>query len=172
MLISLSILGVVFLFSLPTAIYYVENTRADTRIIQLYSTLLFARNMALASDQIVLICPTDDLHQCNGNWSDKLMVFTDQNENQQVDGTDRVLRVLEPNTNGSLKWTAFGSNRYLKFVPYGFSNQQNGTFIYCGPSSKVKMSRGIIISKSGRARFAEMTDQGGIIDANNQEIQC
>ncbi|NNM59822.1 MAG: prepilin-type N-terminal cleavage/methylation domain-containing protein [Legionellales bacterium] len=172
LLIALSIIGIVLAFSLPQIVNYTEQTHADTRIIQLYNVLTFARNHALASNMDVILCPSANLQTCGGNWSGNLIVFSDTNKDNKHNMDEPVLRVLEPNIKGSLTWKAFGSANYLKFVPYGFSNQQNGTFIYCSPSHQFTLSRGIIMNKSGRARFAEITDEGGIIDANGQEIRC
>ncbi len=171
-LIGLTICAIVLTFSLPFLVNYHEQTQADTRIIQLYNLLNFGRNTALASDTNVILCPSINSQTCGGSWSGNLILFSDKNKNQQHEPNESILRVLEPNMSGSLSWKGFGSANYLKFVPYGFSNQQNGTFIYCSPSHQFTLSRGIIVNKSGRPRFAEITDQGGIIDANGHETYC
>lgn len=100
------------------------------------------------------------------------MVFIDQNHNQRRDNNEQILRLLQPNTAGKLSWSGFGAASYLIFLPYGFTNQQNGTFIYCSPSHQISQTRGIIINKSGRARLAKVTNQGGIINANGEEVHC
>jgi type IV fimbrial biogenesis protein FimT len=166
------IVSVLLMMGLPMLNNYMEQTRADVRIMQLYNTLLFAHNTALNANQPIIICPTSNRQSCGGSWSGDLMVFTDINHNQRVDSNDRILRILEPNTAGTLTWKGFGSSNYLLFVPYGLNNQQNGTFIYCSPSHQMSLARGIIVNKSGRARLAQVTNQGGIVDGNGQEIKC
>lgn len=166
------VVSIVLVFGIPALSTYLEQTRADIRIMQLYNTLSFARHVALSTNQAVVICPTDNQHVCGGSWSGDLMVFTDSNSDQKIDGNDKLLRLVIPNSSGELRWQGFGPHNYILFVPYGFSNQQNGTFIYCSPTHQNRLTRGIIINKSGRARLAQVNNQGGIIDGNGQEIHC
>lgn len=171
-MIVLAITGIVIVFSLPFVGNYSDKAVADIRITQLYNVLVYSRNYALAADTPVVVCPTSDNIHCAGSWSGDVMAFTDANNDLKADANEQILGVLEPDLGGTLKWKGFGATTYLKFLPYGFTNQQNGTFIYCSPSHQKPLARGIIINKSGRARPAKMTNQGGIVDANGQEIQC
>lgn len=169
---TMVVVSILLALGLSMLSHYMEQTRADVRITQLYNTLLFAHHAALSANQDVIVCPTSNKETCSGSWSGELMVFIDSNHNQQVDNEGRILRILVPNTAGTVTWQGFGSSKYLVFVPYGLTSQQNGSFIYCSPSHQKSLSRGIIVNKSGRARLAQVTNQGGIIDANGQEINC
>lgn len=170
--IGLAIVGILLLWGLPTVQYYMEQTRAEVRIMQLYHTLNFSRQVALSRHQRVIICPTQDQHHCQGDWINQLMVFADENNDHQRAETEPLLRLLVPNTRGNLTWQGFGATQYIAFLPYGWHNQQNGTFLYCSPSRTVPMAKGLIISKSGRIRLATVVDNHQIVDGSGHILTC
>lgn len=172
LVVSFVLISIIMIYGLSSFNTYMEQTRADMRIMQLYSALAFIRNDVFSTHEAGVICPSADKQSCGGDWSGDLIVFLDDNQNHTLDEGETLLRIIQPTTGGTLTWQGFGSSKYLMFLPYGLTNQQNGTFFYCSPAEQKKIARGIIVNKSGRARLAQVTDQGGIIDANGEEVQC
>lgn len=102
------------------------------------------------------------------------MVFSDCNRNRILDEDDQLYRVMRPlPKNSLLKWSFFGNRRYLQMTPQGWTNQQNGTLIYCPGSGEERHARLLIIHKSGRTRYGKDTDKDGIPNrANGDNVEC
>ncbi len=171
MCIVIAIMMIAVLIGIPTT-HLLDKTRADTEIERLFHLIQLGRNEAIWRNQPVVLCASSDGQQCGGEWTQGMVLFVDTQGNHQIHAVEDVLRVQAAVAHGTLSWHSFGAQHYVRFTPYGWSNQQNGTFMYCGEAKTTPQMRGIIISTAGRPRFAAQTQQGGIIDAHGKEVRC
>ncbi len=172
MLVALAIIGLMLALGLPMMGYYMDNTRADTTIWRLHNMIQFGRNEAIKRNVVVILCPSADQYHCSSSWQNGMLLFVDRNGTHQVSNEQDILRIQDPIQVGQLRWQGFGAQHYIEFTPHGLGNQQNGTLVYCIQSDDMSQTRGIIINKSGRARFAPQTPRGGVINASGEEIIC
>jgi len=76
-----------------------------------------------------------------------------------MNGDDRLLYRLQPlMIPGSLKFRSFGNKQYLQMTPFGMTNYQNGNFTYCPENGDANLARQVIISFTGRTRYARDKD--------------
>lgn len=165
LLIVLSLAAVLMLFAIPTYRSLAISNRATTQVDQLITAINFARSEAVKHHTIVSLCPTIQGQQCEGEWRDGWLVFTDSKATGKVTSNDQILRVFGALPNKDrLEWRGSRSYRYLQLSPTGGTYGQQGTFIYCTQTSKIPYV--VIISQTGRVR----TDVGR--NAAGKGIEC
>lgn len=135
--------------------------------------LLYARHEAIARGQTITLCPSRDTQHCLSDWGEPMMMFIDHNGNRQRDGEDQLLRKKHHDvSNMRVHWQAFGSRSSFQYQPTGFSEGQNGTFIFCSTLPDPRLTRGIIIARSGRARLTQANEQGIHQNSQGQALEC
>ena len=120
------------------------------------------------------LCPTLDGKRCGGKWHDGLMVFADHNKDARINGSDFLLhRINADNVYGTLKWRSFRNRQYLQMTPFGYTNFQNGNFVYCPMDNDPDYARQIVISVPGRARVAHYrSEKGERVDRKGKPLRC
>lgn len=105
-----------------------------------------ARSAAIAQNQVVDFCGSQDRRHCDGEWSQGQVMLLDQ--------TQEVLQRYDGLTKGDRLWwnSSLGYDDTLKFAPTGFTNGQRGSFYYCPQRKPEKYGAKIIVSESGRVR--------------------
>ena len=80
----------------------IANNRATTQANALYTALNYARSEAIGRATIVTVCPKSTPSTAtttcgsNSNWANGWQVFTDSGTIGTIDGTDTVIKNLEP----------------------------------------------------------------------------
>ena len=170
------VLAIIAVFSTLTAFFsqnLLNNNAASTHINNLAGAVQLARNEAILGGEMVTLCHSEDAKVCGGEWQDGQLVFVDRNANRQVDSEDNILRVWPALAKGAtLRWQAFGATHSLQFQPTGFTNGQNGTFIYCPSPTATTTARGLIVAQSGRVRFTQADANGQHLDNNAEPLNC
>ena len=170
MSISVITLGVV----MPSLAHIVERNHTAISINWLISSVTYTRHAAITKRITVTLCPSDNGSTCSGKWHDGTIAFTDYNRDAQINGKDRLLHRFESPTNGStITWRAFRNRQYLQMTHLGFTNFQNGNFVYCSQDRDPRYSRQLIINVQGRPRAARDRDGDGIVeDRYGRPLRC
>ena len=172
LMVSVSITSILAAIAVPNFNDFIVKMRVDNEISTLYRMLLITRNSAINSGQRTILCPLDNNAQCTGNWQGTLSVFTDVNNNKQLDANEKIIKIKKAITKGDE--LIYGKGRIrVTFQPTGqLSGLANGTFRYC-PKDFENYSRGIVVARSGRLYQSSDIDNDGI-DENRgyKEISC
>ncbi|WP_169334464.1 GspH/FimT family pseudopilin [Hahella ganghwensis] len=171
----MAIFGIVVGWGAPQLFSLIEKYRADTTIRSLHQFIYAARLQAINSGTLTYICPTEDLENCNSDWSNPLMVFSDFNHNRKVDTnqSEKVSRILNPLKDGeTLTIRASANKKYLVFNSRGYTNGVFGNITYCRDND-LHSARRITIRLGGRLRINRDDDQDGIVDSgSSMPVEC
>lgn len=151
-----------------------ESGRGTAALNWILGSVVYARQAAIVRNQMVTLCPGPKSNGCGGKWHDQLIVFTDANGNRKIDGADEILEIFRyPAPGSTLKWRAFQNKQYLQMTAEGFTNYQNGNFVYCPASGDVRQAKQLVINIQGRARVSSDIDGDGIVeDAKGKDLKC
>lgn len=151
-----------------------KRAEIDGVMQELMMSIGMARTHAISENVVVTLCRSDDGRNCRGNWNDGYILFTDWDANRVINGKDRVLSRTESfRSIGSLSYNSFKNRQYLQITPRGFTDFQNGNFTFCSVDLKPEDSRQIIISLTGRARYARDRDGDGIVEnSQGKPVVC
>ena len=150
----------------PNLSEFVKNNSRATRVNTMVTALNFARGQAVTRNARVSLCRSGNLATCagvgDGSFEGGWIVFTDGDNRGDVDGTDTVLRVFQPDM-GNVA-TMIGSNddgliEGLSFESNGLGWDINPTagatavtddtfFVYCDDRGD-SHARAIRISPTG-----------------------
>jgi type IV fimbrial biogenesis protein FimT len=146
----------------------------DGLLQEMITLVAMARSQAINENVMVTLCRSDDGKRCEGNWLQGAIVFTDANGDRVINGNDRLLYRMEPvKVAGDLSFNSFQNRQFLQITPRGFTNYQNGNFTFCPVNKDARNAGQIIISLTGRARFATDRDGDGIVeDSQGRPLQC
>jgi type IV fimbrial biogenesis protein FimT len=103
-----------------------------------------------------------------------VILFTDHNSDARLNGKDFLVeRIRKADFNGTLKWRAFRNRQYLQMTPFGYTNYQNGNFVYCPSDGDLHFARQIVINVQGRARVLHSRNDDGIMtDRRGKPLKC
>ncbi len=150
-LIALTVVAIVMTAAMPLWSNLVQQNQQDASISSLLNLLQFAKQQAIFQGNIITICPLSEKRLCINDWSQKIAVFHDDNNNHELDKSDKLLQSLKVIKAGAkLQWRGFPSKRYLQFYPGQRLSSHNGRFIYQQTHSAT--TRSIILSRTGRLR--------------------
>jgi len=174
-LLSLLILTVILMQGIrPGFLDARMRKQVDGLLQEMITLVAMARSQAINENVMVTLCRSDDGKRCQGNWRQGAIVFTDANGDRTINGNDRLLYRMEAmQVAGDLSFNSFQNRQFLQITPRGFTNYQNGNFTFCPLNRDARNSRQIIISLTGRARFAADLDGDGIVeDSQGRPLQC
>lgn len=151
-----------------------ERNKAAAGINWLIRAVRITRLTAITQGTMTTLCPTTDRHSCGGAWHDEVMVFTDHNDDRRVNGSDHIVAVLTfPYENATIMWRAFRNRQYLQMMPTGFTNYQNGNFVYCPKDQDLRFARQIVLNMQGRFKKSYDRDGDGLIeDRYGKHLRC
>lgn len=151
-----------------------DKRQVESAMTGIVSAISMARQSAISEATMVTFCRSNDGSHCQGQWHDGSIVFTDRNGDRTINDDDRLLYRLEPlMIPGSLKFRSFGNKQYLQMTPFGMTNYQNGNFTWCPENGDATLARQVIISFTGRTRYARDADGDGILENSQGEaLEC
>lgn len=130
-----------------------SRTHAASDLHRLTAAIQLARASAVTFGEPITICAQDAGGRCNGNWSGALSVFRDPRRAARMAAGDQLLQRFEPiHPDAALDFRAFGARRYLRLLPNGQTDWQNGRFEYCPPRSSEQGGSVLVINVQGRLR--------------------
>jgi len=173
--IVLAIVSIMMNLSLPSMTKIYHRSQATAMINWVVGTIHYTRHAAVSYRTTTTICPSTDVRLgCGGEWQDGVVVFLDHNRDAKINGKDKVLGRFKPSVaNGTLKWRSFKNRKYLQLTEFGYTNFQNGNFVYCTDSRNNKLSRQLVINIQGRVRLVNRRNKDGVtVDRKNKPLRC
>lgn len=174
LLITLAIITVTASVSLPAYQSMMKKHQGERVLQTLARSIHTGRSEAIGQGTGVTVCPSSSGKRCSGNWSDGLLVFSDGNADQRINGEDRIIRTLQWDKHGGrIRWRAFGNRQYLRINAFGHIRHQNGHFSWCPPGDETVGAGQLVVNSTGRIRVALDRDGDGIAEnAGGRSMEC
>ena len=175
LLITLTIAAVLTGLAYPNFQSFLARVQTTTRINDLVSLVRFARHAAISEQRWVGLCPALGERCTNSpDWETGIMVFADGNRDGTRQPAEPVLAyqpALKPGER--LRWRAFRRQNYLQFRARGYTNWQNGTFLYCPADADPRYAKGLILNIKGRTAPTRDNDGDGVDErADGTPLRC
>lgn len=163
LMITLSVVGIVFSLSIPGIGELIASSRQTSAINQLVTHLHLARSEAIKRGLKTVLCTSLDAQTCSKQirWEQGYIVFTDENGNKQPDKGEQLLRVYSSKPNGLIISSSKARTR-LTFQPSGRSPGSNATISFCANQAS-NNPKALIISNTGRPRVSKTRPDGSPI---------
>lgn len=173
LILALAIVSILLGSGLPSLNSFIEKSRIVSQVNYLHSILQQGKSVAVTDRKFVTLCPSDDGKTCSKDWSDGYILFLDKNRDRKLDLDETLLSQHSiEHEEISLRWAAFGIKSSLQWHQTGITNHQNGYFEFCY-KDRPKLSRALILSKSGRIRHSTDTNGNEIHeDASGDDLAC
>jgi type IV fimbrial biogenesis protein FimT len=173
-LVTLAVLSILLGSMFPSLSGMVARSRATASINWIVTAVNFTRHAAVVHRVTMTLCAPKSETKCGGAWHDGLIVFSDRNKNARIDGRDKVIAHIPSQVKqGTIKWRAFGNRQYLQMTQMGYTNFQNGNFVYCPGNLDLKFARQLVINVQGRARVVHTKNEAGYpVDRKGKVLRC
>jgi len=170
----LAILGILFTLAAPPMYRAIERNKAANGINWVIRAVNMTRMSAVVHGTMTTLCPTRDGHACGGAWHERVMIFTDLDDDRVLNNQDRLITYLDfPYEGSTLKWRAFRNRQFLQMMPTGFTNYQNGNFVYCSQNQDLRFARQIVLNMQGRVKKSYDRDNDGLVeDRYGRHLRC
>lgn len=162
LLLGLALMGIVIFMSVPSVSELRRKNLIFAEIDNIFRALQFARMTAIAKNELVEFCKSNDKQHCGDEavlWKDgQIIVAIDEKKHEHL------LQILNAlSLNDILEWHSnFSQNENLGFLPSGMTNGQHGSFYYCSKDYP-QYSRAIIVNENGRVYVSDKTAEGASI---------
>jgi type IV fimbrial biogenesis protein FimT len=173
-LVVLAIAAIMIGAAAPSFRGFSERNQAAHAMNWIIRAVRFTRQAAIIHGATTTLCPSLDGEHCGGKWHDGVLIFTDRNSNRKLDqGDHRLLRLPYPYQGSTIKWRSFGNRQFLQIRSTGYTNFQNGNFVYCNATREPRYSRQVVVNLQGRVRKSYDTNNDGIVeDRNGDPLRC
>lgn len=156
MMITLSIIAILATIALPHFHDFREKQEVIGLLPLVRQNVNMARNNAVTFHSDMVLCASKNMSNCSKDqWNQGLIIFSDLNNNAQVDGSEKIYSKIETNVNyGSFKWRGgFSHPDSLKFQgDTGLPRDSPGGFHYCS-FKHPENNRYIPVSPMGHVRI-------------------
>lgn len=163
-LITISIIGILASFLLPTMHTLIEQQRVRSSAATLLRSLTLARSTAVLKGQIVCIANND------GFWRSGWTIFIDTNHNCVMDGAEVALATQAPLSRGMKTFATANATNYFMYTPSGWSEQLSGAWqadsVYICPQDESLAGQRVLVSRGGRARSETVPANSSKCQAN------
>lgn len=163
LMVAIALLGLLLSMAVPALEQFTSNARQTSTINDFVASLHMARSTAVTINARVTVCASSNQQTCEAvPWDAGWIVFSDQNNNQLVDGTDAIVSA-SPGTEGlGISSGEFGLA--LQYRPNGRvvnagANGMSGEFTVCD-SRGDEHAKVLIIDLSGRPRVSKFLADG------------
>lgn len=172
LLVTIVILSFALAIAIPPLSQGLQANAVKSATRQLHHMVRLGRHEAVFGGTRVILCSLDENSNCRAGWQEDLVMFTDGNRNNRLDGSDRLIRHW--NRDGDrvlIRWRGFGPG-YLRFRSSGYA-AENGSFTICPADGDLRRARQLIVNRVGRAYRSRDRDGDGIVDyGNNKKPSC
>jgi type IV fimbrial biogenesis protein FimT len=153
LLVALTVSSVLATSGIPVISQTYYYHQASSSYDELFTLIQFTRIQAVSYHSQAILCPTVDNINCINDWSQRLMIFVDTNDDEIKNASEELLRIkTKLNQDESIKWDFSGSKRYLRFKADGSTGNQNGRLSYCLHKGDTLYAKQIIMTMVGRGR--------------------
>lgn len=172
---GLAIISIMSALAMPSFSRIHSRSIATAGVNWIIGTVIFARQAAITHGITTTLCPASTKKiVCKGKWHEGVIVFADFNADAKLNGRDFLIERIHADTfTGTIKWRAFRNRQYLQMTPLGYTNYQNGNFVYCTQNQDLRFARQIVINMQGRARLVHtLNDEGMRVDRRGKLLRC
>ncbi|MEX0738473.1 MAG: GspH/FimT family pseudopilin [Pseudohongiella sp.] len=158
---TLAIITILTTLALP--VFSMLEQEESSRVLRQFLNLVdSARSAAIRQGRTITLCPSDEHHNCAGDWQYGAMIFIDDDANRQRDNNEEAITLVQwRDMKGELSWRAFGNRQRLLIDRYGGLTGQNGNLTWCPPEHSAVPAHQLVLNGSGRFRFARDSDGDG-----------
>ncbi|NRB39883.1 MAG: type II transport protein GspH [Pseudomonadales bacterium] len=176
-LICMALIAILASIAGPSLTQWKQRADINNATDKLYKDLAFARQHAIALQKPIILCGSKDGILCHKgkDWSGlKRIVFYDKNRNLKRDSEEPLFNEGKKLSEDiQLLWRSFGNKSYLRWLPSGLTDYQNGNFTFCPKDKDTQLATQIIINANGRAYLAKDKTKDGIVEnSQGENIQC
>lgn len=159
-LVAVTIIAILAGVAVPDFSKLIGSNRVNAVATELFTSLSAARSYAINQHALVHVCAMSlsDSSKCsekrdyNANWSKGWLIFSDVNENNELDDKDTVLQVIQSTPNTKI---VFNQQGRLRFFPDG--SARSAGFYVCDKAKK--HFKHILLLHTGRARTKKSLNQ-------------
>lgn len=167
LMVTIAIVAILAGLALPSFTQMMEVNRISAITNQFTSSLTYARNEAVARNKHVVFCRVNDATlsrpvcaASGSSWNNGWIVFVDDNENNNLDSNELLLRVTNAipqnysilSYGAATSWIAFNANGLARFK----GNVLGATYAVTPPSGGgTTNSPYIIVDQTGRSRLSD-----------------
>lgn len=146
-MVVVAIVAVLVVTGIPSIVDLIRDTKRDSSVLNMVSSLNYARSEAIRRGCRVTVCPSMYGRDCNGDvrWETGWIVFTDPNANGRVDLGELILRVNASAVGETIR----GSKHRITYQGSGFSLGFMDTLRVCD-SRGLAQARSIVVNMPGR----------------------
>ena len=167
LIISLAIISILTSFGSPSYSFLIKQSRIQSDVSNLLMMLRMTRQQAILHTTTSVLCPSLDDKTCIRNWKLPLIHFNDVNKNKKRDSNEAIIKRFKAFSGDDLFINY--PKAQVRFDEHGMANFYNGTFSYCLDETV----KGIVISRTGRTRFAQDLNGDQIPDVNpSTPVSC
>lgn len=143
---------------IPLFYQYYQRTQVRQQFEQLQQALFTARATALAARRHVTVCASKSGEQCDGEWSEGVLVFVDSSRTRRVTSKAAIIQQhFFKHALANIYWKGFTGYDSLQFAPDGTTASENGTFTYCPQKLAIFPAYAMVVNKSGRVRVEPLS---------------
>lgn len=160
LIVTFAVLAIIATLAVPT--YQDLKARQELKTVTsvIKQFVSSAKSNAVIYHSIIVVCSSSNLTQCtNDQWNTGVIMFSDHNNNEQVDSNERIHSTVAMQLNyGSLKWVGgFSSRKILTFQgDTGAPRGASGSFHYCSRHDS-QLNKRIVIAPMGHTRDEPLT---------------
>jgi type IV fimbrial biogenesis protein FimT len=139
----------------------VQDARMTAAANQLMGHLSLARSEAIKRNAMVALCKSKNGVSCSDEsaWQEGWIVFTDDNNNHEVDAGEIVIHVQQAlEGNLTLRYGETGKYSYVRYNPSGEA-WPGATFTFCDGRG-VDNAKAVVVYWTGRPRVSTKTSEG------------
>ena len=172
LLTSVAIVSILAAIAIPNMSELYYRNLASDMMHRVSHLIIQARTEAITKRLTTTICPSTDGLRCSNTWQDGVLLFSDQNNNRQVDGDDQVLSFQAPFIErGELLWRSSGNR--IQFNSMGMPRGTVGSFIYCPLEDRPELGKASILSFQGKLRRGTDSNDDKIEETSRgNNIEC
>ena len=151
LIVTVAIITTLSLIAMPMVQKYLQDSEA-THVKQILAIVTKdAQLLSFSYRTNLIVCPADNNNQCNRMAKDKIIIFTDRDNNQRFDGNEELVKEYPLGIKyGNFEMRMSLHRHYMKyFGDSGHPRGHFGHFLYCSPSSTPKSSYKIVVSHIG-----------------------
>jgi type IV fimbrial biogenesis protein FimT len=155
LLVTLALFSIIATVVTPSLGNFYKRNRVAAIVNNHVSALQLARHTAVTENAFVVVCPTQDMQNCDEDWALNKIVFVDEDGDGALDGNEEIIGSID--TVNDYRVTSTRDS--LRFAPFNTAQNFTATITICPEDKTTIFSRAIIISNVGRVRLEKDQDE-------------